>query len=841
MTELWMKLWGVDASRIPEDAQTEFFWSHAPKSWAVFVMLGVAAAILYGVFYLYRREIQTCPPRKRVLLACVRAAVLAILLLIFMGPALAISQHRTIHPYVVLLLDDSLSMSIQDRYQKDAELQKVAKALGRDPEAIRSAPPSRAELVNEILKKENNRLIEELKKKGKLKILSFSHNVKLREAFAKKKDGEENKAGEKGTDPKDEDKVGSELERGDPVPPVEPAGTSTNISKGLREAMKAMAGNPLAGIIILSDGQNTEGDDPLNSAERAAKQNIPIFTLGIGDPNPPRNLKVAEMWAPESVFRDDPFVVQARLQAKGLDDTSINVELVRSKAGEDQGKDSGTVVDSKTVRMSGEEAKATVSFQYKPKAAGEYVFMVRVRPLPNELLLTDNHKAVPIKVLSEQAKVLMIAGAPTWEYRMIKTLLTRDKTINLSCWLQSMDLDMVQDGNTSIKKLPRKAEELFKYDVIMMLDPNPNEFDAEWLEELKKYLGEHGGGLFYMSGPKYTSRFFEGARSRGITEVLPVQVGRLDASKVEALGVTKTKEWPMILSAAGVDHAMLRLDKDPKVNRRLCEGLPGVFWSYPVNGVKPAATILVEHSDPRLRRRNKPRPLLVSGQYGPGRTVFQGFDGTWRWRKLGEKYFDQYWVQVVRFLVEGRLLGGKKRGRISTDRDVYSIGDRIVINAKLFDRAFKPLEDATLPAALHVGSSHAHELELKAVPNRPGHYEGSAIAAKLGLNELRVQLSPDKDGKRVTATKRFTVEVPRVEFADPRMNRVLLTDLAERTGGKYFDVDEAEQIPQALPDRKETLVVRGKPIELWDTSRLLLLLALLLTVEWALRKSFKLL
>ena len=103
------------------------------------------------------------------------------------------------------------------------------------------------------------------------------------------------------------------------------------------------------------------------------------------------------------------------------------------------------------------------------------------------------------------------------------------------------------------------------------------------------------------------------------------------------------------------------------------------------------------------------------------------------------------------------------------------------------------------------------------------------------------QLSPGKDGKRVTISKSFTVEVPRVEFADPRMNRSLLVDLAERTKGRYFDVDEAGEIAAALPDRRETLVVRGKPVELWDTSRLLLLLALLLTVEWALRKRFKLL
>jgi hypothetical protein len=448
---------------------------------------------------------------------------------------------------------------------------------------------------------------------------------------------------------------------------------------------------------------------------------------------------------------------------------------------------------------------------------------------------------VAVKVLSEKARVLLVAGSPSWEYRMVRTLLTRDKTIDLSCWLQSMDLDMVQDGNTKIRKLPRKDEEWFKYDVIMLFDPNPNEFGEEWVEVMKRYLGEHGGGMLWLAGPKYTARFLSSPRTRGVAEALPVKVASLSAMETLSLGKAHAREWPMRLTAAGADHVLLRLHKDPLVNRRWCEALPGVYWSYPIKGAKPASQILIEHSDPRLRRKGEARPLLVAGHYGPGRTLFMGFDGTWRWRKLGEKHFDRYWIQTVRFLVEGRLMGGKRRGRIGTDRDLYAIGDRIAVTAKLYTEDFKPLERPSVPAVIRAGAAAPGEFELKAVPGRVGQYQATLTASNLGINEIVVELSREKTDKKARITRRLTVETPRVEFADPRLDRSLLTELARRSEGQYFEIDELDALTKALPDRSETIVVPGKPIELWDTSRLLLLLVALLTLEWALRKYFKLL
>ena len=826
MSDLWLKALGFDLGRIPEGARTEFVWTHAPTSWGVFVLLAVVAGLLYATWWLYRREMAVCPGPVKVFLAVVRVAVLVALAAVFIGPALAVSLTRTLDPYVVLLLDDSLSMSIQDHYA-DEVVDGVAAATGADAEAIRSGAVSRAELVDGVLRRDGGQFLKALRARGRVRVMTFSDKLRVREALGLAREPEAVEAQE------------GALPRAEPVPPLVPAGSGTNLPRAIRESLKSLAGQPVAAVVLVTDGQNTSGGDPLAAAEFARAQGTPILAVGVGDPRDPQNLRVAEAWAPETVFRGDPFLIQARVQAEGIEPASVQVELVERRGG---GPDAGeTVLQTKPAFIGGGKPTADVAFKHLPSADGEFIYTVRIAPQPRELLRTDNAKSITVKVISEQARVLLVAGSPLWDFRMARTLLLRDKTINVSCWLQSLDADMRQDGNTVIERFPDKPEALFQYDVIVLFDPDPVDFDQGRIELLEKFVGSHAGGLLWVAGPKFSTRFLSYYRTRGIRDLLPARLGDLSQADVRLLVHAASREWRVRVTADGVDHPLLMLDKDAEVNARLWAAVPGVYWCFPALGAKPGARALLEHTDPRLRTKDGPRPLVVAGQYGAGRTLYMGFHSTWRWRKLAEGHFDRFWVQAIRFLVEGRLVGGKRRGRIITDRDVYPVGSRVAVTARLYDAAFEPLEAPTVLAVVRT-SAGAPPLEtpLKMVSGRPGRYEGSIMATRLGVNDIAVTLPGDKGGKPVRVTKQITVQMPQGEFADPRLARPLLVDVAERSGGRYFEMSDADQIADAIPDRRETLTVREKPRNLWDTSHLLILLVALLTLEWALRKRYRL-
>jgi hypothetical protein len=540
VSDWWMKLLGVDAARIPEGATTEFVFTHAPRSGWVFVALAAVGLMIWGVFAMYRREHVSASGKARWGLALIRTLVLSLVVLVLLGPALAIATHRTIEPYVIVLVDDSLSMAIKDRYPEATEAQRVADLLGQPVVDVQSGQFTRADVINQLLTREDQKLINDLRQRGKVRVMTFSRSVTLRQTIASTMS--ETQEVEPDLPMETE---GGGLEQGEPVPPLSPTGQATNLANAVREALRSLGGNPIAGIVIVTDGQNTEGDDPLTAADVAANLDVPLFTIGVGDSAEPRNIKVAEVWAPDSVFRKDPFIVQTQVQADGFPGQSVNVELVARPVMPDGSTGAEVSIDTRNVTFDKDSDDKRLQFEYRPEKAGDYVFSVRIAALPNEVLDSDNLKSIPVKVLSDQARVLLIAGSPSWEYRMVTNLLKRDKTVNLSCWLQTVDQDMRQEGNTVIERLPSTPEELFKYDVVIFLDPDPAEFNEAWIEAMRKFLGDHAGGMMWVAGPKYTAKFLTIFRTRDMIELLPVRMGQLSALDIETLVMTHSKEWPL--------------------------------------------------------------------------------------------------------------------------------------------------------------------------------------------------------------------------------------------------------------------------------------------------------
>src|SRR6185369_14515345 len=111
------------------------------------------------------------------------------------------------------------------------------------------------------------------------------------------------------------------------LPQYRPDGQTTNISKGIREALRTLQGNPIAGIVLVTDGQYNDGDDPAAAAEFAAQQNVPLFVVGVGDSSKPRNIRVADVYpSSDSVWRQDPFTIEAPIQQQGYEGDRVRVE-----------------------------------------------------------------------------------------------------------------------------------------------------------------------------------------------------------------------------------------------------------------------------------------------------------------------------------------------------------------------------------------------------------------------------------------------------------------------------------------------------------------------------------
>jgi len=345
-----------------------------------------------------------------------------------------------------------------------------------------------------------------------------------------------------------------------------------------------------------------------------------------------------------------------------------------------------------------------------------------------------------------------------------------------------------------------------------------------------------------MAGPKHSSRLLTSSSTAEFGKLLPVTFGDLGALEVAALLSGNQRPWPLKLVAANADSPVMRFYPQQEETLRRWESLPGILWSFPCQDARPAAQVLIEHSDPTVRGALGARPLMVTGRYGSGRTLYLGFNGTWRWRKAGRQaeFFDKFWIQSIRYLLEGRSLEGRRRGLIETDRDRYEVGQRITMTARLQDTAYEPLVVDKVEATVRVAGQSPETVTLMPLAGQSGVFQATVLGKKTGIHEVRIAIaSGGNDGGQVEAS--FGVELPTVEMNQVWLNKPLLLDLANLSGGRYFDVDQLDQLADAAPDRTEIVETRSQPRPLWDVQGMLIALVGLLCAEWLIRKRFRLL
>ena len=800
MNEWLLRRFGVDTGDIPAGSDVSLALLNAPHSWQVFLFLGLAGALVALVVYLYRREIGVMSRARRVLMTALRVAIVAGVLAIWLEPGLKVRIRRFVEPVVLVLVDQSESMTVRDVYRDDRARDAVVAFTGKTPEQLAASAPSRRALAEQCLN-DQAPYLEALSARGRVQVLAFSGQLEtLAEARAS----------------------GSR--------DVVPDASETAICKALRQAVDRTAGATVAGVVVLSDGHDTTGEDPRAVADRLRERRIPVIAVPLGDPTPRCNVRVADVWAPRSVPREDPFTIEAQLNYRNVEAGRIDVQLLEFA----QGAATGELVASLSVEAAAEAGTVDAVFTHRARQAGDYRYLVRAVPSGDEVLDTDNERATQVRVLERPMRVLLLAGYPSWEYRSVRNLLMRDQTVDLSCWLQTSGRLVAQDGNTPIGSLPQSIEAILAYDMVIAMDPDFVRLGAAWFELLAQFVTERSGGFLFQAGAAYAGRTLNESSPEGVRDLLPVEFTATAGGR----GLSYwTQPLRLVVTSEGEASPILEFGATLEQTRQLHKRWPSIFWSCGGVRAKPGGQVLLALESNQALDEGRPQPVMVYRHKGAGRTLFLGYNETWRIRQLSEDAFNTLWVQAVKELAAGRYLAGGRENRLSTDRDVYMLSDTVRVTAQLFDQAQVPLSVERVTVELEQAGK-TDPLTLERVDGKAGTYQAHVTARFVGLHRLRVAPASGDGASPVEHT--FLVEAPRVELADPRLDRGFLRVLAERSGGALVGLDQVEQLAEYLPNRRESVVVLGKPQPLWDNGTVLSLLVMLLGIEWILRKKARL-
>lgn len=618
----------------------------------------------------------------------------------------------------------------------------------------------------------------------------------------------------------------------------------------------------LAGVVLITDGQNN-GGTPLSSALSLARRGeVSLYPVGLGSSRPPTNVRVVDLEAPRRVYPGDKFVVSAVLQATGPTPLEVDVEFIdaldngENEAGQDETAGTtlpgGEVLQSQKVQLEPDGSLSGVRFEIEPQTVGRRRLAVRLIAPREDRNAIDDMQSARYEVVARKLKVLAIAGGPTREYRFVRNLLYRDDSVSLDVWLQTGRAGMSQDADRLLTEFPATADELFDYDAIMMFDPDWSAIDSASLDLIDRFLTQQAGGLVLVAGPVYHPKITakrSDSRSNQISGFFPVNL----ATRGPLLGGGRQggqNAWPLEFTPEASSAEFLWIADTPQESFELWEQHGNVYDYVGVKSAKPGAKVYAYFSDPTTEVSGSLPIFLASQFYGAGRVYFQGSGEMWRLRAGGDRYFDSYYTKLIRWVSEGRLLRDSNRGVLLVDASRVMVGQTVTLRAVLVDDQFQPLADPFVVAKLLSPDGQIKDLRMTPASDSPrgGTYTGNFVATKSGNYEIQLTLGDALDEQ--TLRQSVQVRLPTNELERPRRADEELMLLASTTRGRYLTIDEeasvtavAQELTQSIIPQPQITLLAGTPDRLFGERRnaiLMWLIASVLTFEWITRRLHRL-
>lgn len=732
----------------------------APPSGAALATLLAVVAVAATVVT-YRRAPRRLTGRDRAVLVLLRTALIAVLLLCLLRPMLVLRAAVPHQNVVAVLLDDSRSMRIADvdgqprgKYLQD-EFGDPARGLRRG-----------------------------LAERFTVRTLRFSGGLAAAPAAAD----------------------------------LTFDGSRTRLAAALDQARRQLAGVPLAGLVVVSDGADTTGDavEPALMALKAA--GVPVFAIGVGRDRAEKDIQVGRITAPRTVLAGTTLLIDAVVTAYGYAGQALTLDVV----------DGSTLAGSQAFTAGGDGQPVTVRVRFTATDPGPRVFTFRVTPQPGELLAENNTREVLVDVRDRREKILYFEGEPRFEMKFLRRAVTDDKQLQLVVLQRTADNKYlrleVDDPDELVGGFPKTRDELFAYRGLVLGSIEAAAFTGDQLAMLAEFVDKRGGGLMMLGGPRSFSE--GGYAGTALGDALPVVLTRMTPPAqpvVTPLAVRPTR--------AGTGHAVSQIGATEAASAARWPELPGLTTVNGVDAVKPGATTLLTSGEGRTER-----PVLAFQRYGRGKSAAFTPQDSWLWQMhasigVEDQTHEIFTRQWLRWLVDGV----PDPVELTTASDRVEPGDSLVLTAEVADASFVAANDAIVTATVSAPDGATTTVPLTWNGQRDGVYTGSAPTRLAGWYEITAEAV-----RAGTTLGRSTAHVNAgpgdAEFSEATRQMAALQTLADATGGRTYTPETAAAL---LEDLKYTGrgITAVEERELWHAPIVLVVLLALLSAEWGYRRA----
>ena len=842
MTRFLGWLLGIDnVTSIDEiDASLAAPWAAEGPFW---VFLAAAALLALSLVFYLRYQAKG-PVGPRISLAICRGLLLALLFITLADPVLRLTVVNKQKPFLYFVFDGTDSMAIEDELP-EAERKAIESAVdyrGPKPEAAArevstsnplppATGPSRMDYMAALLRKPTENLLTKLTNDKEVQIEAYLF------------DGDSTSRLRKLQLNRLSSLVGGGVDPAYLADQLSTKGQVTALGSVVHEVGEQFGSGRLAGVVMFSDFAHNSGIAPLSAGEQspAARLGVPIYAVGVGATEAV-DLAVDVQTDPK-MKKAERSSVLVKLRQSGLAGQSVTVSVTaRRLSGESESPTSPEIaVGLKTLSL--ENPVETVELPFTPEESGRFEFVATAEKLDGEVVEQNNRAARQVNIIDDYLRLMYVAHEPSWEWRFIKEVFHRDKLVGMQgfrTFLGSSDPRVRESNVLFLPTLTPKRSEFFASDVIFLDDTPRSALSDRFCEMVKEYVSNLGGGLVVIAGPRFGPREL---RDTPLADMLPVLID----PNAELRDAPEFPEFRLQLTPYAPQKQFMQLGASEIENSKAWDNLGKLPWYQPVAAKHPDAEVLAEHPTDKCADGRTPQPLIAIRKYGKGEVVYLGFNEMWRLRRrYGEKYYRQFWSQLIYRLGMSHALGADKRFVARIDQQQYRAEDKVTLTVEAYDENYEPLAEDALPERGLVAElvipgksgtqSNSNTATSISVPMlRRGVFEARIPVFAVGEYSLRVK--DPITGK--FDEQRFEVTPLSAERRRGVRDEKLQNDLARQTGGRAYDLTNVSSLTSDL--KLEPVIQRlTQNKALWSTPLWFALVVTLMLGEWLSRKMIKL-
>lgn len=560
---------------------------------------------------------------------------------------------------------------------------------------------------------------------------------------------------------------------------------STNISGILEYISDSYEDQNLGAVILKTDGIYNEGKNPLYAD---IDLQAPLHTIALGDTSQRRDITIKNVLHNRIIYLKDRFVIEADIQAFNAKGSSARVQLLRRVNGQNQS------LRSENLNINTDKFFQTIRFELEANEPGNIKYQIAVSPVSNEISTNNNYRNVYIEVLDARQKVLLLANSPHPDIKTIKNNITSSR---------NYELDVAYAG----KSLANTAA----YDIVILhnLPSRENPIDIPLEQWTRKKIP-----LFFIAG---------------------AQTDKARFNQVQNIFSISNENFSLNNATPVLDANFSNFSLSDKLKNSIESFVPlkAPFGNYEINST---SKVLLRQ---KIGSVETPYPLLAYSEVNGHKQAVLAGEGLWRWGLM--EYFENETTDRTRELIQKTIQyisqkEDKRQFRAFTNKRDYRENETILFDAQLYNDNYELIN--TPEVSLQIQNEDGERFDFIFSRNDPYYIVNTG---KFPEGNYSFTARTEYNGKNLESSGRFTVQSIEKESYDLTARHGMLAQLSSGNRGQMIYPENISGLDSLIRSDSTIKPVMYQKLEtrsLLDKPLFLLIILLLLSMEWFLRRYF---